>query len=358
MRDTERTAPPQGSRSFLVIHYVSYVGIVAHAGFIGLFAFFGVPLMALFNVYSVAAWIVARVANERHYPRVAALLLATEVAAHAVLASWILGWGSGFHYYLVPLIPFLLFHDRLSTRTVVASAIAVGALYLALRPLTAHVIPPATWDARADFVQYVNMFVPLLALALISIYFRFASIGAEHAMESLAMTDPLTRLANRRRMRELLDVERARHGRTQRPFAVVLGDIDDFKRINDKHGHDCGDRVLVETAAALRPVLRTQDGIARWGGEEFLFLLPDTDALGAKVVAERLRAAVENVSVASDGQTVKATMTLGVAVYRGDVSVDDCLRRADEALYAGKTAGKNQVALDEPGVLKEAKASG
>jgi diguanylate cyclase (GGDEF)-like protein len=344
MGDVERM---QGSRSFVVIHYVSWVGIVAHTGFIALFAFFGVPLLAIVNVFSLAAWIGARVANARMHPRLAALLLVVEVTAHAVLACAILGWQSGFHYYLIPLIPFVMFHDQLATRTVVAGAVGIGIIYIALRMLTAHVVPPATWDARADFVPYVNMLTPLVALSLISIYFRFASFDAEHAMEALAMTDALTRLANRRRMRDLLDLERVRHQRNRRPFAVIIGDLDDFKLINDKRGHHCGDHVLVETAAVLGAVLRAQDGIARWGGEEFLFLLPDTDLRGARIVAEKLRAAVAGAAMTFGGHPVATTMTLGVAVYAGGMSLDECVRRADEALYAGKSRGKNQVVVDE-----------
>jgi diguanylate cyclase len=336
-----------GARSFVVIHYVSWVGIVAHTGFIALFAFFGVPLLAIFNVFSVAAWIGARVANARKRPRLAALLLVAEVTAHAVVACALLGWNSGFHYYLIPLIPFVMFHDQLATRTVVAGAVGLGIIYLALYPLTAHVVPPPTWDARTGFVPYVNMLTPLLALALISIYFRFASIDVERSMEALAMTDPLTRLANRRRMRDLLDLERVRHQRNRRPFAVIIGDLDDFKLINDRRGHDCGDHVLVQTAEALRAVLRAQDGIARWGGEEFMFLLPDTDLRGARIVAEKLRAAVDGAALTFGGLPVATTMTLGVAVYTGGMSIDECVRRADEALYAGKSRGKNQVVVDE-----------
>jgi diguanylate cyclase (GGDEF)-like protein len=105
--------------------------------------------------------------------------------------------------------------------------------------------------------------------------------------------------------------------------------------------------VLVETAAALQAVVRAQDGIARWGGEEFLFLLPDTDLRGARIVAEKLRAAICDAAISFGGQPVKATMTFGVAVFSGGASVEDCVRRADEALYAGKSRGKNQVVVDE-----------
>jgi diguanylate cyclase (GGDEF)-like protein len=343
MAENDRKA----SRSFVVVHYVSWVGILAHAGFIGLFAFFRVWPLAIFNVLSVAVWIWARVANQKLQPRLAALFIGVEVTLHAIAACALLGWSSGFYYYLIPLIPFLLFHDQLSTRTVVTSALVVAGVFFALRLTTMHVVAPPDWDGRTAFVEFVNMSVPLLALGLISVYFRLASIDVEHAMEALAMTDSLTRLANRRRMRDLLEIERVRSSRNRRPFAIVLGDIDDFKQINDKRGHDCGDYVLVESGALLSGCLRAQDCIARWGGEEFMILLPDTDARGAKIAAEKLRRAIESAALERDGQRVPVTMTFGAAVYDGSSSIEDCVRRADEALYAGKAQGKNQVVLED-----------
>jgi diguanylate cyclase (GGDEF)-like protein len=160
------------------------------------------------------------------------------------------------------------------------------------------------------------------------------------------MTDALTRLPNRRRMRELLEAERVRCARDGRPFAVVLGDIDGFKLINDTRGHDCGDHVLAEVAGVLRGVLRGQDAIARWGGEEFLFLLPDTDLRGAAIVAEKLRAALESACLTFAERRVPVAMTFGVAVCTRGTSVQDAIGRADRALYVGKHAGKNQVVLE------------
>src|SRR6185369_4858242 len=145
------------SRTFLVIHYVTYVGIIAHAGFIALFYFLHVPLLALFNVYSVAAWIAARMTNQRLMPRLAALLLVTEVISHAVLAVHLLGWDSGFHYYLIPLIPFLIFNDQLANRTVIAGSMGVGLIYLVLRAATQGIAPPAGWAAIARWVEVLNI---------------------------------------------------------------------------------------------------------------------------------------------------------------------------------------------------------
>jgi GGDEF domain-containing protein len=293
---------------FPVIHYVTYVGIVAHAGFIGLFYWLHVPVMALFNVFSVAAWVAARVANDRGRPRLAALLLFVEVVAHAILAVFILGWSSGFHYYLIPVIPFLLFHDQLSTRTVVAGATLVAAIYLALRALTLGVTAPWIRPDVMTWVAYLNIVVPFLALALMSIYFRFASIEVERTMALLAMTDALTKLPNRRRMREILEAERVRYKRGGRTFGIIIGDVDGFKQLNDSQGHE-------------------------------------TELAGAQTVAEKLRAAVERAGLTYGGRPLTLTMTFGVAAFSSAASVDDCLRHADEALYGGKEHGKNQVVV-------------
>jgi diguanylate cyclase (GGDEF)-like protein len=339
-------APVQASRMTPVVHNVTYVGIAAHAVFIAVFTSLGLPVLAAFNVGSVAAWVAARIANQRRHPSLAALLLFVEVTAHAVLACRLLGWQSGFHYYLIPIVPFLMFHDRISTRTAVAGSFVVSVTYLLLRAATIDVVPGAVSPAVMRALAYGNIAVPLVALGVISVYFRYASIDVERHMESLAMTDALTRLPNRRRMRELLEAERVRCARDGHPFGVVLGDLDGFKLINDTRGHDCGDHVLTEVASTMRAVLRGQDAVARWGGEEFLFLLPDTDLGGAAVVAEKLRGALEAAPISFAERHVPVAMTFGVAVCMRGTTIEDAIARADRALYLGKHAGKNQVVLE------------
>jgi diguanylate cyclase len=292
---------------FVVIHYVTYVGIAAHAAFIGFFAWLHLPSLAIFNVFSVAAWVVARVANQRQHRSLAAGLIATEVLCHAILAVALLGWDSGFHNYLIPVIPFLLFDDDLPTRLVVAGSTVVSALYVAL-----HAWAPAATIPLPSWVPLGNILVPFLALGLISVYFRSASLDAEQRMAELAMTDALTRLPNRRHLRALLEQEAVRYTRSGRVFSIVFSDIDGFKQINDSRGHDRGDLVLRELAQLLRSALREQDQVARWGGEEFLFLLPETDCRGAKAIAEKLRGAVERMVLPSS-PPVSTTMTFGIA---------------------------------------------
>ncbi len=172
---------------------------------------------------------------------------------------------------------------------------------------------------------------------------------AHRQVEELSRTDPLTGLLNRRGMAERVEREVERGAATGRPLAVVLGDIDDFKAVNDDHGHDCGDQVLREVAAALRLQLRGQDLVGRWGGEEFLVVLPETDLAGGRSVAESVRRRLRECPVTSDGVRVEVRMTLGVSVLEPGQGFEEAVRAADDALLRGKAAGKNRVVVHDPG---------
>lgn len=161
-------------------------------------------------------------------------------------------------------------------------------------------------------------------------------------VEELSRTDELTGLANRRAMIERLTNEQARSARNGRGFGLILGDIDDFKAWNDKCGHECGDAILVELSNRLRKALREQDLPSRWGGEEFMIILPDTDNNGCARVAEKLREAVCCKPFLWKGSRIDLTMTFGIC-EGGLVPIDEALRVADTALYRGKRLGKNRV---------------
>ncbi|MFA6010820.1 MAG: diguanylate cyclase [Desulfobacteraceae bacterium] len=173
--------------------------------------------------------------------------------------------------------------------------------------------------------------------------------AAYEKIKVMAHTDPLTGLPNRRYMLEKIRHETARVKRNPAPFALVIGDIDHFKTFNDNHGHDCGDAVLVNLARLLSGILREQDQVARWGGEEFLFLFPDTDRDGAINVAEKIRQTVATSDFTFNSLSLAITMTLGVSVCDNpEHDIDHYLKEADQALYKGKNSGRNQVVVWEP----------
>ena len=161
--------------------------------------------------------------------------------------------------------------------------------------------------------------------------------------ELRAASDALTGLPNRRAADETIKRMVAHAGRTVSPLAVVLLDLDHFKRVNDVHGHEQGDKALAAIGQALTGTLRASDFAARYGGEEFLRLLPDTDRDGALGVAEKLRRAIERTEITGVGSI---TASFGIAVLPDDaVEPEYLLRKADRALYAAKARGRNRVEL-------------
>jgi len=163
-----------------------------------------------------------------------------------------------------------------------------------------------------------------------------------------ATTDELTGLVNRRRFLEALGAEYERARMFDTPFSVVLADLDDFKRINDDHGHHGGDLALRSFGGLLGEHVRDFDVAARLGGEEFAILLPQTRAAAAAAVADRIRLALAEAQIpVSDRNNVQLTASFGVAESGPDQSTDELLRRADDALYAAKRAGKDRFVVDE-----------
>lgn len=158
-----------------------------------------------------------------------------------------------------------------------------------------------------------------------------------------ATIDALTGLYNRRYMLEKLTQEHLRAQRTQRGYCLILTDIDFFKQINDQRGHDCGDEVLQAVSQLLLNALRSIDVVCRWGGEEFLMLLPETDSLEARSVAERIRQRIQDQSFYYEGQSFNLTMTFGVAAFQPQLSIKEVVKLADRAMYQGKAQGRNQV---------------
>jgi len=168
---------------------------------------------------------------------------------------------------------------------------------------------------------------------------------ANAKLRDLSITDDLTGLFNRRYLVRALEAEFIRSIRYKRNFSVLLFDIDDFKQVNDRYGHGCGDAVLIRLASVIRGCLRSSDMVARYGGDEIAILLPETDKSKATEIAEKLRRLIEGTCFEWNGKTINITSTIGIATAPNDRIADwgDMLANADKALYRGKGIGKNAV---------------
>ncbi|WP_432454125.1 sensor domain-containing diguanylate cyclase [Agarivorans sp. QJM3NY_29] len=165
-------------------------------------------------------------------------------------------------------------------------------------------------------------------------------ITSEKVLERLSVTDPLTQLFNRHKLNQVLVKELERFYRYDEVFSVVIIDLDHFKSINDTWGHQAGDETLVKVSQRLKMVTRKVDYVGRWGGEEFLVISPSTKLDGAKILAEKLRVAIEELDFSHQ---YKVTASMGVAASQESQSAEQLVASADKALYQAKSSGRNRV---------------
>ncbi len=251
-------------------------------------------------------------------------------------------------FYMVALLFGVL---RLDTRTLLA--LAALALVAHATMLTLSFSRNHAMDVERAYVQFAVLLMVLPWFAVMGGFVnalrrRLSDSNrqlklAYDRIELIAVHDELTGLHNRRYLMDAMAREHSRAKRLRTTFAVCLVDIDHFKRVNDKLGHAAGDAVLRHFAEIAKAGLRSVDVLGRYGGEEFLLILPDTDRAGARGAAERLRAAIEAAGFPQLPADWRVTATVGVAAHRSGESVEELVARADGALYEGKAAGRNRV---------------
>lgn len=234
-------------------------------------------------------------------------------------------------------------------------AITLGAIAAGLLGGTIvvmHQVDPAYYPWRLELIRFELLAASLPALTVTAHYItdwrtrvlqqRVELRAALERVQQLATRDTLTGLVNRRHMQELLEQEWQRQERLGVAFTVATIDLDHFKRINDLHGHRVGDEVLQQFALAAQGVLRGSDVVARWGGEEFLFLFPDSNVMQANACLQRLTETLATLRVSERVPELRVHFSAGVAQHHHGRTLDQTLERADRALYMAKAAGRNR----------------
>ncbi len=278
-------------------------------------------------------------------------------------------------------IPFALFNAE-ATGTMLFGGIAFGTLLLLLAAIAVQVRPTVAGRARgrpvlvatfatgavvfyirgvsvmlvSDPLQpFVNpgpfqsaLFVIAAAVAAMVSTFGFMMLHKERADREavrMATMDPLTGAYNRRTFHEIAEREISRARRAGQPLSIIIVDIDHFRPVNEQHGNRAGDEVLRQVADLIRSALRKEDVLVRYGGEEFLVMLPEVPGPGAVVVAGRIRKAVEASPIVAGGHSIEATVSVGVSARldEGPESMENLIARAEEALALAKQRGRNRV---------------
>jgi diguanylate cyclase (GGDEF)-like protein len=203
---------------------------------------------------------------------------------------------------------------------------------------------------ESDLCFVINLIAASVMLGVIGYLFGLADsleekerLLSSQRMMMMANTDPLTGLINRRIMMTKIQQEKERMDKGGKPFSLIMIDVDNFKQINDEYGHDGGDFVLINLTHMINMCLRKTDLVARWGGDEFLVLLPETTLQNGQLVAEKIKNRIAHTPFIYRETDIPVTVTLGVSECDMFSGITNSIRKADQALLQGKQAGKDQV---------------
>ena len=283
-----------------------------------------------------------------------------EVILMVTAAILTIGWGAGFQCYLFAAItasfyfPFIIKGSKRNILSLVLSVLLIVVFFL--NYLLSSMLNPfePLSDTWMHLLFIVNSLIALALMVGFSFLFVWELLSKQKILElqneqldELAHKDPLTHLYNRRSMNKKMDERMLELKKTGRRFTLVLGDIDDFKHVNDTYGHDVGDLVLTTIADIISRNVGSQDVVCRWGGEEILIMMNESLESGLLTV-EKIRKAVEDNVCESENGDVRVTMTFGAAESIPGFTIEHLIQQSDDRLYYGKRNGKNQIVSKLP----------
>ncbi len=325
----------------LVIASICYFVIAFLLASAGFFYWLDEKHLISVNAIDCIAWLIILKYNLRyHGPCIA--LLCFSVLISNIFYIYTFGWEAGFQYYFLSIAMLILFHAFLPVKYLLSTSVLFVAIYLILYTQDISVIE----YQDSLIVRYIYIFNSISAYLLVLITILFFRADIKKILGRLsnsASTDQLTQLLNRHSMLQELQKVTAMSDRYQHHHSLLLIDIDHFKQANDTLGHAAGDAILKQFAAILKQRLRDTDSICRWGGEEFLILMPFTDISNASRVAEQLRLLVAENEFQLGARQAFITISGGLVELSPNESVNDALSRADKLLYEGKNSGRNKI---------------
>jgi diguanylate cyclase (GGDEF)-like protein len=346
----------RGHTSIILLCAVMYAiccAAAAHAATVGMMLPFGPQILTIVTFPAhLIFYVLVRSGVTRHWRDPGLMVLQNLYALLAISFAYITLDPSERGMVLVLIALVIVFGmythtPRLSVMNGVLAMVLLGAAMGVLSSVDPVYYPPQLEMLRFG-VMLGSLPVLIFTAYLISSWRKRLSTQRRELQEALdqvqqlATRDSLTGLYNRRHMQEKMAYAAQRYQRYGERFTVALIDLDHFKRINDEHGHLVGDQALMAFASAASMVLRDTDTLARWGGEEFLFLMPNTSPQKGAIALDRVRDALASVAVSEAAPHLRLRFSAGLALCRGEESTDATLERADRALYQAKSAGRHR----------------
>lgn len=336
-----------------------YAFIIIHAILTCFFYNLQVYALCVYNVFSVALYgylVVHLIPKKKLFATLS--LTVIEVLVHTVLCCYCIGWDYGFTLYALAVVPVIFY---LFTTTPSFKSPQLYALFYTFLTIACFILTKIFLDGKtpvyelnhsATFVKVIFCLNCALAFLLQTIFSMLYTLeiqrfkenleNEKEALDAVASKDPLTGLLNRRAMEPHLALTKSLADAKGTPFCLILCDIDDFKKVNDIHGHALGDQVLKDISQTFLTNLRNTDFVCRWGGEEFLILIPGKKDVAIQI-AEKLREKVSELTFVSEMYNFSVTMTFGISEYSPGYRVEKLIKIADDNLYVGKGNGKDQV---------------
>lgn len=321
---------------FAIIQVIGLFALAIHVLLIPVFAWLQLYSLSFLNCGSVFILLMGLRANRRGRHNLAVLLVCAEVLLHSVITTLVIGLAAGFQHYLWAVAALAVLNTKLSyLRAITYSAafiVTFAILYVFAQQLVYTPLAP-----YVSWMHFANVLIAGFPYVTAIVVIRFITLYQERKLIKLASLDSLTTLANRRYIAKLAQSRL----RQNPPVSLVLGDIDYFKQVNDRCGHAEGDQVLCLVADFLRRHIRDSDLIGRWGGEEFLLVLPNTTGQVALERIDSIRQALQ----AEFSDRGGITMSFGVVQCSPGLELDQCLIMADQAMYQSKLHGRNCATL-------------
>ena len=337
------------SRMEFLLYFCAFIAcLVAHTCYLFLFAMANVKVMVVFNIFSVAFYgVLIPLTKKVKDKNILVYATIAEIILHAVVATMCVGLLSNFAMFLLMLIPLAFLMPNTYKQVPFVVLFLNVPLYGFLNYYysdAAHALYDISGSSYQMIFYIINIIVGSFVLIYISIIFTILNTYNEcklrmqtKQLKDMASTDPLTKLNNRRAM----NLKLAEISISSERYVIGIGDIDNFKRVNDTYGHDMGDVVLKGVANTIEETLPDNASAGRWGGEEFLFVIPDCDINEGRKAADDILRKIAASTFEHEGRTFSVTMTIGICEGVKDTSIDNMITNADARLYKGKNNGKN-----------------
>ena len=327
---------------------ISIIYLACHSFFMVYYRIHGILALSNINIFSTIIYAALLFANRKRLRPFSSIFVVLELAIYCFLSCYYVGWSVGTQWYLtimtVPVYFMYQIPSKVRKFSVVIFALSmIGCYILKLSG------PPVYDNTRLLVMEAFNVVMavggPVMIISLLHLGNKITERAYQFAIDSLteeANRDVLTGLWNRRFAEQYLQALYRETAQKKRAFIGIL-DIDLFKNVNDAFGHDVGDEVLKWLSQEAQSSFRHSDIIARWGGEEFLLIVTDTDEKGAQKAFENFVAKIRDASLTVQDHYIRITITIGYAACAYTENYHDCIRQSDEALYYGKNHGRDQV---------------